>query len=61
MKVRCEIELDLQSGNYEMRVRNLSQPGERMDYMQIQQALRRVLDDVTERRLTPQQRRAVGK
>ena len=49
MRVRCEIDIDLETGAYEMRVRNVSEPGERMDYGRIQQALRRVIEDTTQR------------
>ena len=49
MKVRCEIDVDLESGDYEMRFRNVSQPGARMDFVQIQPVMRRVFEDVARR------------
>jgi hypothetical protein len=47
MKVKCEIVIDLESGDYEMTVRNLSKPGESMDLLRIRRALEAIFPDVT--------------
>lgn len=46
MKVRCDIVLDLDTGDYEMKLNNLSQPGAPMDYLRIRAALDRVIGAV---------------
>ena len=56
MKVRCEIVLDMETGDYELRFHNATEPGERMDYKQIQEALRRVISDVSKRSDAPAQK-----
>lgn len=48
MKVRCDIILDLDTGEYELTVHNLSNPGESMDYLHIRRVLRRMFEDVDE-------------
>jgi hypothetical protein len=50
MNVKCEIILDLESGEYDIRFHNLSAPGEPMDYLKIRPALARVLQDFDDRR-----------
>lgn len=56
MKVHCDVILDLDSGDYELTVNNLSQPGQPMDYLLIRRVLRRMFEDVDEQtiRLQPE-------
>jgi hypothetical protein len=53
MKVRCEIVLDMETGDYELCFHNATHPGERMDYVQVREALRRVIEDVAKRPKEP--------
>lgn len=46
MKVRCDITLDLETGDYDLKVHNLTKPGEPMDYLRIRAVLRRIFEDV---------------
>ena len=46
MKIKCEIELDLETGGYGFRVENLTRPGEPVDFGRLRKILERVLDDM---------------
>ncbi len=46
MKVHCDVILDLETGDYDLKVFNLTHPGEPMDYMRIRAVLKRVFEDV---------------
>jgi hypothetical protein len=48
VKVRCEIQLDLDTGDYDFKVHNLTTPGEPVDYEKIRTILKRVVGDVDE-------------
>lgn len=43
MRVKCEIFLELDTGDYELKLHNLSAPGEPMDQAHIMEALEKVL------------------
>jgi len=73
MKVACEIILDVDEGAYELKLRNLSQPGEPIDYAQVRTLLQRAVLDfdgkqvaaaraskATRPRRTPDRRRPKG-
>ena len=45
MKIKVEIEVDTESGDYELTFYNLGEPGEGMDLFIVQEATRRVLHD----------------
>jgi len=51
MKAKCEIVFDLETGDYDVRFHNLSEPGEPMDYLRLRPALQRVLADFDEHRM----------
>lgn len=42
MDVKCEIFLELDTGDYELKLHNLSEPGEPMDQARIMKILKRV-------------------
>lgn len=48
MKVKCEIVLDLDTREYEMKFNNLSKPGGSMDYMQLKDMLMGIFKDVNQ-------------
>jgi hypothetical protein len=45
MKIQCDIRLDLETGSYDVRFHNLSEPGAAMDYLRIRAVLKKVLED----------------
>lgn len=45
MKIGINVEVDLDSGDYEIKFNNLSSPGEPMELSEIQQALSAVVKD----------------
>ena len=51
MKAKCEIVFDLETGDYDVRFHNLSEPGKPMDYLRLRPALQRVLQDFDEHRM----------
>ncbi len=46
MKIRLEMEIDLQSGVYDVRFQNVSHPGEDIDLNKLSKVVGRVLDNV---------------
>ena len=54
--IRCEIELDLETGAYGLKVNNLTKPGERIDYAKLEHGLRRVIEDLARRHGTSESR-----
>jgi hypothetical protein len=48
MKVRIEMEIDLHSGEYDVRFHNLTQPGADVDVARLPQMVTRVLENVAE-------------
>lgn len=46
MKVRVEMEVDLQTGTYDVRFQNLSSPGAEIDLTKLSKVVVRVLDNV---------------
>ena len=46
MKIRLEMEIDLQTGIYDVRFHNLSNPGEDIDLSRLSKVVTRVLDNV---------------
>ena len=48
MKVRIELEIDLHSGEYDVRFHNLTQPGADVDVGRLPQLVHRVLENVAE-------------
>ena len=46
MKIRIDMEIDLQSGAYDVRFHNLTRPGEDIDVPQVTSIMHRVLDSV---------------
>ena len=48
MKVRIEIEIDLHSGEYDVRFHNLTSPGGDVDVGRLPQVVARVLESVAE-------------
>lgn len=49
MKAKVTIEVDTDSGDYELRFQNLSKPGEPMDAGKIMEMVRRALNQVAGR------------
>ena len=47
--VRVEIELDLDTGAYALKVNNVSNPGQRIDSGKLEHGLRRVIEDIARR------------
>lgn len=45
MKIQAIIDLDLDTGDYEIQFKNVSQPGASMDYHRAAHALRKVFKD----------------
>jgi hypothetical protein len=43
MRVKCEIYLEIDTGNYELKLHNLSAPGESIDQVRVRKALEKVL------------------
>lgn len=50
MKVRIEMEIDLNSGEYDVRFHNLTRPGADVDVARLPQLVHRVLENVVENR-----------
>ena len=48
MKIKCEIEMDLESGEYDIVFRNVSNPGESIEYNEVQEFLKQVFSNVDE-------------
>jgi hypothetical protein len=48
MKVRIEMEIDLQSGEYDVRFHNLTRPGADVDVAALPEVVSRVLENVAE-------------
>ena len=48
MKVRIEMEIDLQSGEYDVRFHNLTHPGADVDLARLPQVVHQVLENVAE-------------
>lgn len=46
MKIRLEMEIDMQTGIYDVRFHNLSNPGEDIDLSRLSKVVTRVLDNV---------------
>ncbi len=46
MKIRVEMEIDLQTGTYDVRFQNLSHPGNDIDLTRLSKVVARVLDNV---------------
>lgn len=46
MKVRVEMEVDLLTGNYDVKFHNLSNPGDEIDLTKVSKVATRVLDNV---------------
>ena len=46
MKIRVEMEIDLQTGTYDVRFQNLSHPGNDIDLTRLSKVAARVLDNV---------------
>lgn len=44
MKVKCEIEMDLDEGEYSMKFNNLSAPGDPIEYNEVIEFLRGVME-----------------
>jgi diguanylate cyclase (GGDEF)-like protein len=44
MRVKCEITVDLDDGAFELKVQNLSSPGEAIDYEQLMKVLQKVFE-----------------
>jgi hypothetical protein len=51
MNVKCEIFIDLEAGDYDVRFHNLAKPGEPLDYLHVRKVLRRILQDFDDRRM----------
>ena len=49
MKVRVQIQVDLESGDYDVRIDNLSQPGQPVPFVGLDQVVARVMENVAER------------
>lgn len=56
MKIQCDILLDLDTGNYDLRFHNLSEPGAAMDYKRIRRVLKKVLTDFDDKQMKKEQR-----
>jgi len=54
MKIQCDILLDLDTGNYDLRFHNLSEPGAAMDYKRIRVVLKKVLADFDDKQMKKQ-------
>lgn len=50
MKVRIEMEIDLNSGEYDVRFHNLTRPGADVDVARLPTLVHRVLENVAENR-----------
>lgn len=48
MQVKCEILLEMETGEYELKVHNVSSPGEPVEYGQLKKVLERVFVSWTE-------------
>jgi hypothetical protein len=48
MQVKCEILLEMETGEYELKVHNVSSPGEPVDYDKLKKVLERVFVSWTE-------------
>ena len=46
MKIRVEMEIDLQTGTYDVRFQNVSHPGNDIDLTRLSKVVARVLDNV---------------
>lgn len=46
MKIRVEMEIDLQTGTYDVRFQNVSHPGNDIDLARLSKVVARVLDNV---------------
>lgn len=57
MKVKCEILLETETGEYELKVHNVSNPGEPVDYARLRKALELVFDSWGESQEKGQQQR----
>ncbi len=51
MKVQCDIVLDLETGSYDLKFHNLTQPGAAMDYVRLRKVLRRIIEDFDEKQM----------
>ena len=52
-KIRIELEIDLDSGNYDARFLNISNPGGDIDMTLVSKLAHRVLDNVTSKSTQP--------
>ena len=53
MKIQCEILLDLDTGSYDVRFHNLTEPGAPMDYQRIRPVLQKVFADFDAKQTKP--------
>ena len=58
MKVRIEMEIDLHSGEYDVRFHNLTQPGADVDVGRLPELVHRVLENVAQNHSAEVQPRA---
>ncbi len=48
MKVRCEIDLDTESGKYSLKFWNMTSPGSDIEYNEVQEMLKAAVNGVVE-------------
>ncbi len=44
MKVKCAITVELDTGNFELKVENITKPGEPIDYTKLKEVMKRVFE-----------------
>ncbi|MBN1959762.1 MAG: hypothetical protein JW841_02345 [Deltaproteobacteria bacterium] len=60
MDIKCEITFNTESGDYNVRFQNITEPGALMDYSRMRLILSRIIQDFDERSISDAKHEDVG-